>query len=43
LLGKKIGEVIDLPADKGIRSMKIVSIEPFSDLAALGSTEGTTS
>ena len=43
LLGKKIGEIIDLPADKGIRSMKIVSIEPFSDLAALGSTEGTTS
>lgn len=43
LLGKKIGEIIDLPADKGIRSMKIVSIKPFSDLAALGSTEGTTS
>jgi hypothetical protein len=43
LLGKKIGEVIDLPADKGIRSMKIVTIEPFADLAALGSTEGTTS
>ncbi len=43
LLGKKIGEVIDLPADKGIRSMKIVTIEPFTDLAALGSTEGTTS
>ena len=43
LLGKKIGEVIDLPADKGTRSMKIVSIEPFTDLAALGSTEGTTS
>ena len=43
LLGKKISEVIDLPADKGIRSMKIVTIEPFADLAALGSTEGTTS
>ena len=43
LLGKKIAEVIDLPADKGIRSMKIVTIEPFADLAALGSTEGTTS
>ena len=43
LLGKKIGEVVDLPADKGIRSMKIVTIQPFTDLAALGSTEGTTS
>jgi len=43
LLGKQIGEVIDLPADKGVHSMKIVTIEPFTDLAALGSTEGTTS
>ena len=43
LLGKKVGETIDLPADKGNRSMKIVTIAPFNDLAALGSTEGTTS
>ena len=43
LLGRKPGEIIDLPADKGNRSMKIVAIAPFNDLAALGSTEGTTS
>jgi len=43
LLGKNVGEVLDLPADKGTRSMKIVKIETFNDVAALGSTEGTTS
>jgi hypothetical protein len=43
LLGKKVGDVLDLPADKGSRSMKIVKIEAFTDVAALGSTEGTTS
>lgn len=37
LLGKKVGETIDLPADKGTRSMKITSISPFTDVTALGS------
>lgn len=36
LLGRKVGEVLDLPADKGTRSMKIVSIQPFTDIEALG-------
>jgi transcription elongation GreA/GreB family factor len=37
LLGKKTGDTIDLPADKGTRSMKITSIEAFTDVASLGS------
>ena len=36
LLGKKVGETIDLPADKGTRSMKITGIAAFTDVAALG-------
>jgi transcription elongation GreA/GreB family factor len=36
LLGKKIGDTLDLPADKGTRSMKITGIAPFTDVAALG-------
>jgi transcription elongation GreA/GreB family factor len=37
LLGKKPGETIELPDDgKGMRSMKITSIAPFTDIAALG-------
>jgi transcription elongation GreA/GreB family factor len=37
LLGKKQGETVDLPDDgKGMRSMKIVTITPFTDVAALG-------
>ncbi|MEI7962971.1 MAG: GreA/GreB family elongation factor, partial [Verrucomicrobiota bacterium] len=36
LLGKKAGDSIDLPADKGTRSMKITSIKAFTDVAALG-------
>lgn len=38
LLGKKPGEVIDLPAEKGTRSMKITAIKPFTDVEALGKT-----
>ena len=37
LLGRKAGEALDLPADKGTRSMKITRIAPFTDIAALGS------
>lgn len=37
LLGKKSGETIELPDDgKGMRSMKIASIAPFTDIDALG-------
>jgi transcription elongation GreA/GreB family factor len=36
LLGKKTGDTVDLPADKGTRSMKITSIQAFTDVAALG-------
>jgi transcription elongation GreA/GreB family factor len=36
LLGKKVGDTLDLPADKGTRSMKITGIAPFTDVAALG-------
>ena len=36
LLGKKVGETIDLPADKGTRSITIASIAPFTDVASLG-------
>jgi transcription elongation GreA/GreB family factor len=37
LLGKKPGEIIELPDDgKGMRSMKIASIAAFTDIAALG-------
>ena len=43
LLGKKVGEVLELPADKGTRTVKIVLIEAFTDLPALGSTDATTS
>jgi transcription elongation GreA/GreB family factor len=37
LLGKKPGETIQLPDDgKGMRSMKIAAISPFTDIEALG-------
>jgi transcription elongation GreA/GreB family factor len=37
LLGKKPGETIELPDDgKGLRSMKITAIAPFTDIDALG-------
>ncbi len=36
LLGKKAGEEIELPGDRGSRSVKITSIAPFTDVAALG-------
>ena len=36
LLGKKVGEALDLPAEKGTRSMTIASIAPFTDVASLG-------
>jgi transcription elongation GreA/GreB family factor len=36
LLGKQAGDSIDLPADKGTRSMKITSIKAFTDVDALG-------
>lgn len=39
LLGRKPGEVLDLPADKGTRPMRIVRISPFTDIDSLGSAE----
>jgi len=36
LLGKKVGDIVDLPDDKGSRSVKIVSIAPFTEIEALG-------
>ena len=36
LLAKKTGDTVDLPADKGTRSMKITSIKAFTDVSALG-------
>ena len=36
LLGKKITDIVDLPADKGNRSVKIISITPFTEIEALG-------
>jgi transcription elongation GreA/GreB family factor len=36
LLGKKVGDILELPADKGTHSVKIISIDPFTDVAALG-------
>ena len=38
LLGKKIGESVDLPADNGSRSVKITTILPFTEIEALGTT-----
>ena len=35
LLGKKSGDILDLPADQGTRSMKILSIKPFTDIEAM--------
>jgi transcription elongation GreA/GreB family factor len=37
LLGKQAGDGVELPADKGTRTMKITAIAPFTDVAALGS------
>ena len=36
LLGKRIGDTLDLPADKGTRALTINGIAPFTDVAALG-------
>jgi transcription elongation GreA/GreB family factor len=37
LLGKKPGDAVELPDDgKGVRSLTIASIAPFTDIAALG-------
>ena len=36
LLGRKIGETVELPLDKGTHSMTIRDIQPFTDLEALG-------
>ena len=38
LLGKKIGEIVELPADKGIHSVIIKSISAFTEIEALGTT-----
>ena len=38
LLGKKVGEIVELPADKGIHSVKIASITAFTDIESLGTT-----
>jgi len=36
LLGRKQGDVISIPADRGTRSMKITAISPFTDIESLG-------
>jgi transcription elongation GreA/GreB family factor len=36
LLGRKQGDVISLPADRGTRSMKITAITHFTDIESLG-------
>jgi transcription elongation GreA/GreB family factor len=38
LLGHKVGEILELPADKGTHAMKIISIVTFTDIEALGTT-----
>ena len=38
LLGKKVGAVLEIPADKGTHAVKITSIETFTDVAGLGTT-----
>ena len=38
LLGKKVGEIVELPADKGIHSVIIKSISAFTEIEALGTT-----
>ena len=38
LLGKSVGDVLELPADKGTHLMKIVSIATFTDIESLGTT-----
>ena len=38
LLGKKVGEIIELPSDHGTHSVKIASITQFTDVEALGTT-----
>jgi transcription elongation GreA/GreB family factor len=39
LLGKAIGEVLELPTDMGSHSVKIISISQFTDVAALGNAD----
>ncbi len=38
LLGHKVGDILELPADKGTHSMKIISIATFTDIEGLGTT-----
>jgi len=38
LLGKKVGETIALPTDKGTHTVKISEIKNFTDVAGLGTT-----
>jgi len=38
LLGKKVGEIVELPAEKGIHSVKIISISAFTEIDSLGTT-----
>ena len=35
LLGKKVGEIVELPAEKGSRKLEIVAINPFTELELL--------
>lgn len=38
LLSKKIGDILELPTDKGTHSVKITAIAQFTDIDALGTT-----
>ncbi len=38
LLGKKVGEIVELPSEDGTHSVKIAAISQFTDVASLGTT-----
>ncbi|MEI6322800.1 MAG: GreA/GreB family elongation factor [bacterium] len=38
LLGKKVGEIVELPSDQGTHSVRIAAIAQFTDVASLGTT-----
>ena len=38
LLGKKVGDILELPAEKGTHSVKITEIKTFTDVENLGTT-----
>jgi transcription elongation GreA/GreB family factor len=38
LLGKKIGDIIEVPTDTGTHSVKITAISQFTDIESLGTT-----